>query len=181
MNPAWFRSSVLSPPLSLPVGCCHDHNARRLGLETIELSQQLVHSVVALVIPATGAVSGPADSIQLINEDDARGQTSRLREGGGGGRRRLVQGGGEGGSQKPVGNPHRTGGGGDSLGQGGRGEDGAGGQGDRGGAGSAGRARHFRTFLSLLMVVTRSLPHGSETHVHLDAPPHIPHFPHLRW
>ena len=177
MNPAWFRSSVLSPPLSLPVGCCHDHNARRLGLETIELSQQLVHSVVALVIPATGAVSGPADSIQLINEDDARGQTSRLREGGGAGEGDWCRGGGGRKSENSW-EPTQNGGGGGLI----RPRRMA--QGDRGtggGAGSAGRARHFRTFLSLLMVVTRSLPHGSETHVHLDAPPHIPHFPHLRW
>ena len=74
------------PPPSLPVGRCHDHNARRLGLETIELSQQLVHGVVTFVVPATGAIPGPADSIQLVNEYDTRGEASRLHMGGGGGR-----------------------------------------------------------------------------------------------
>jgi hypothetical protein len=49
-----------------------------LRFETIQLGEQLVDGVVALVIPRAGAPPGAPHGIQLINEDDAWSQLARL-------------------------------------------------------------------------------------------------------
>eukprot|EP00878_Enallax_costatus_P039513 GHUV01045294.1.p1 GENE.GHUV01045294.1~~GHUV01045294.1.p1 ORF type:complete len:198 (+),score=15.36 GHUV01045294.1:958-1551(+) len=75
------ENHLLPATLHSPPVCCCQHNDSRVSLKSVQLCEQLVDCLLTLVITSTQTrTTLTTNSINLINEDDARGLALGLRQ-----------------------------------------------------------------------------------------------------